>query len=764
MEAIFRFLFKYQPVVFERGHLAFAWPLPPVLLVLLGTAAIGVGTWLYLRLRSSLAPRDRWTLAGLRATALAVLVVCLARPILVVSTAIPQRNVVGVVIDDSRSMRIPDGQQHPRGDYAWHEFGGPDSALYKALAKRFQVRFFRTSGAGGRADDLAGLDFTGARTHLGTALLRAEEELAGAPVAGMILVSDGADNTATMPGATPMLEQLLGLRARRIPVYAIGVGSQRFDRDIEVSRVDVPRTVLRNASLLLDAVVTQRGYAGTKVPVIVEDSGRIVASREITLPKDGEAAVVSVRIPTSEGGARTLRVRVPNQPGELVRENNERSALVVVRDRREKILYVEGEPRPELKFMRRAIENDENLQLVTLLRSAKEKFYRMSVDDSLELAVGFPKTREELFSYRGVVLGSIEASFFTVDQLRMLSDFVSVRGGGLLTLGGRRAYAEGGYSASALSDALPIELGQPGEYADSGAMEVQVLPTAAGASHPATQIASSDSATARQWKVMPPLTMVNEIGRPKPGATVLLEGTSDNGSREPVLAFQRYGRGKAIAFTAQDSWLWQMHAKIAVEDQSFETFWRQVLRWLVSDVPDRVDVLAADGGAVDEAAPIQVTVSDSAFLRANGASVRAEVVSPSGQRSQLPFEWATERDGEYRASLVPAENGVHEVRVSAVLGKDTLRAEPAFVRVAEPTAEYFGAQLRPSLLRQIADETGGKYYPAAGASQVAEDIVYSASGATVVERKDLWDMPILFLVLIGVAASEWLYRRRRGMA
>jgi uncharacterized membrane protein len=765
VDALFQFFFKYRPVVFQSGSFAFGWPVPPLLLVVLLAGAVGVGVWLYVRSPLALQRRDRWVLGGLRVAAVLVLVFCLARPLLVVSIAIPQRNVVGIVIDDSRSMRIADAAERPRGDFALTAFGGPDSALYSALAKRFQLRFFRTSGAGGRATDLAGLQLNGSRTHLATALMRAEEELAGAPVAGMVLVSDGADNTADLAGATPMMEQLLALRARRIPVYAIGVGSERFDKDIELSRVDVPRVILKDASLLLEAVVTQRGYAGTRVPLIVEDSGRIVASREIALPRDGEAMMVRLRIPTNEAGARTLRLRLTEQPGELIKENNERAALVVVRDRREKILYLEGEPRFELKFIRRAIEQDNNLQLVTLLRSAKDKFFRMSVDDSLELSSGFPRTREELFGYRAVVLGSMEASFFTVDQLRMLADFVSIRGGGLLVMGGRRAFAEGGFGGTALADALPIELGRPGEFADSGATEVTLSPTAAGAFHPATQLAPNDSATVQLWKVMPPLTMVNEIGRPKPGATVLLEAHPADGSRSvPGLVFQRYGRGKAIAFTVQDSWLWQMHAKVAVEDQSHETFWRQLLRWLVSDVPERVDVLTADGGAIDEASPIQVTVSDSAFLRANGAAVTVDVTSPSGQQSRFPLEWATERDGEYRGSLVPGENGVHEVRVSAVLGRDTLKADAAYVRAAEPTAEFFGAQLRPSLLRQIADETGGRYYSTADAGKVAEDIVYSASGATVVERRDLWDMPIVFLLLLGAVGGEWLLRRRRGLA
>jgi uncharacterized membrane protein len=668
------------------------------------------------------------------------------------------------VIDDSRRRRRADQDGRARGDFAAQVFGGPDSALFKALSEKFQLRFFRTSGAGGRSDVLPQGPLNGARTHLATALLRAEEELAGAPVAGMILVSDGADNTAAAPGATPMLEQMLSLRARQIPVYSIGVGTERFDRDIEVERVEVPGTILRDGSLLVEVVVTQRGFAGRKVPLVVEDSGRIIGSRELTLPRDGEAVVERIRVPANERGARLVRVHVPVQEGEMVKENNERSSVVVVSDRREKILYLEGEPRFELKFIRQALESDENLQLVTLLRSAKDKYLRLSVDDSSELAAGFPKTREELFAYRAVVLGSVEASFFTVDQLRMLADFVSVRGGGLLTLGGRRALAEGSYAGTPLADALPIELGPPMGL-DSGATEITLAPTTAGLLHPATQLAPNDSATAMLWRQMPPLTTVNELGRAKPGATVLLEGTAEGDRRSrPTLAFQRYGRGKAVTFAVQDAWLWQMHADIPLEDMRHETFWRQLLRWLVSDVPGRVDIAAVGEGAVDEGIPLRVSVSDSAFVRANGASVRAEVVSPKGERSAIPFEWAADRDGEYTATMVPAENGVHTVNLTAAFGRDTVKGAVGYVRVADPSAEFFGATMRPTVMRQLAEETGGKFYRASDVSRLPQDIVYTTSGATEVQRLDLWDMPVLFVLILSLLGVEWLYRRRRGLA
>jgi uncharacterized membrane protein len=764
LEALFELLFKYRPVVFERGSLGFEWPVPWMALVPIALVAALVAAWFYRASQTALTPRDQMVLGGLRIAAISIVALCLARPVLAVSRAIEQRNVVGVVIDDSRSMRITDHSSLARGSYAHEVFGGADSALFKALAEKFQLRFFRTSGSGGRSETLGDTPLNGSRTHLATAVLRAEEELAGAPVAGMVVISDGADNSAASPGSTPMLEQMLALRARQIPVYTIGVGSERFERDIEVSRVEVPTSVLREASILVEVVLSQRGYAGKKVPVVVEDSGRIIGSREVALPKDGEAAVIRIRVPASESGARLLKVRVPVQSDEMVKENNDRESVVVVNDRREKILYLEGEPRFELKFIRQAVEEDKNLQVVTLLRSAKDKFLRMSVDDSVELSTGFPKTREELFAYRGIILGSVEASFFTVDQLRMLADFVSVRGGGLLALGGRRALAEGGFAGTALADALPVELGPPAG-SDSGATDITVAPTAAGVLHPATQLAPNDSATAMLWRQMPPLTTVNDVGRPKPGATVLLEGRVEGDRRaHPTLTFQRYGRGKAIVFAVQDSWLWQMHALVSVEDQRHETFWRQLLRWLVSDVPSRVDLVATGEGAVNEGIPLRVVVSDSAYARFNGAAVSAEVVSPNGETTRLPFEWATDRDGEYTAMMVPGVNGVHTLNVSAVMGRDTIKSTAGYVRVADPTAEYFGAEMRPAVLKQFADETRGKFYRTSEASRLPQDIVYTTSGATEVQRLDLWDMPFLFLLLLSILGGEWLYRRRRGLA
>jgi len=762
LEALFEFLFKYRPVVFEKGRLAFAAGPATYLVIALALAIALPALVAYARIRLRGGPRDRAVLLALRLAALAIVVIALLHPVLVVSEAVPQRNVVGVLVDDSRSMRIADLNGTTRADAVRHLLGSRDSSLYAALAKKFVVRLFRFSGNGERVAQLGDLSYDGVRTQLGPALEAARQELTGVPLSGLVLVSDGADNSSGS-----LTDAVMSLGARHVPVFTVGVGRERFTKDIEVSRVEAPRSVLKGASLVVDVMVAQRGYTGDKVQLIIEDGGRIVSTQSVTLSGDGEAVPVRVRVPTTEAGARVLTFRIPAQPGEMVAQNNTQQAIVNVSDRREKILYIEGEPRFEMAFMRRAVHEDKNLQIVTLQRLAKDQFRRFSVDDSLDLVAGFPKTRDELFAYKGIILGSIEASYFTGDQLRMLADFVSERGGGLLALGGRRALGEGGFAGTPVAEVLPVDLG--GGPNDKGGYfnELKVDVTVPGSIHAATQIAEAESTSARRWKTMPAVSSVNRIGRARPGATVLLTGapTKGGGDREIVLAYQRYGRGKSIVFPIQDSWVWQMDPSIAVEDMTFESYWRQLLRWLVSDVPSRVMVTAAgDQAAPGDPVELNAEISDRTFLKVNNAEAVARVTSPSGNVSEMPLEWSVTRDGEYKASFTPTEKGLYRVDVRTRMGTDSIVSDPSYIAAGDLSTEYFGAEMRAPLLRRIADETGGRFYTGDKVSELAKDIVFTDVGNTVVDRKDLWDMPIGFLLLIALVTSEWGYRKLRGLA
>ena len=757
VQNLFRFLFKYPPLLFQQGD--FSWGLSrPVLLVVAAATALAVLALLtYRGVPTTDRTRDRVVLVGLRLAAVAVLLFCLFRPTLILKAAVPQQNFLGILIDDSRSMSIADREGQPRSAFIQQQLNGPNAQLLAALSQKFVVRFFRFSSNSDRVGTAGDLKFGGTSTRLAPALDRARDELAGLPLAGLVMVTDGADTSDAA-----IDETLAGLKARSIPVFTVGVGQERFAHDVQVTRVETPRAVLKGTALVVDVVLSQSGYGGKTVPLSVEDDGRIVSTQEVTLPADGESATVKVRFTANEAGARLFRFKVPTQTGEQVTQNNARDALIEVNDRREKILYFEGEPRFEMKFIRRAVQDDKNLQVTILLRTAENKYWRGDVSDKDELLGGFPKTREELFAYRSIILGSVEAASFTPEQLRMLADFVNKRGGGLLMLGGRRAFAEGGWGGTPVGEVLPVVIENANAKYFS---ELPARPTRAGATFPVTQVAGDERASSAKWNDLPPVSSVNSVRQAKPGATVLLTGVDNRKQDQIVLAYQRYGRGKAIAMPIQDSWLWRMDAKIAVTDTTHAMFWRRLIRWLVDGVPEQVN-LTTTADRVEPGEPIKLSaeVLDRAYVEVNDSRVIARVTSPTGKSTEVPVEWTVTKDGDYRTSFVPDESGVYDVSVTAARDQKDLGSAAMHVRVSAGDAEYFDAAMRSTLLKRIAEDTGGRFFTTADVAALPEAISYSGRGVTVVEERELWDMPALFLALISLVAAEWGYRRVRGLA
>jgi uncharacterized membrane protein len=757
-DAIFRFFFSLSPVVFSQGEYRFA----PTTGSYVAAALVGAGVALtvYAYRSGKGRARDRMALAGIRIAILAVILVCLFRPLLVVKAAVAQQNFLAVLLDDSRSMQIADTGGKPRAEYVKAEFGAADSGLLRALSERFTVRTFRFSSQLARVSQPNDLTFGGSQSRLGAALSGVRQELAGLPVAGLVMVSDGADTADAALG-----EALLGLKAESLPVFTVGVGQETLSRDIQVGRVVTPKTALKGTTLMVDVVLSQSGFDGQKVTLDVEDEGTLVSTQDIALPNAGAPASVAVRFTVNEAGPRVLRFRVTPQEGELVTENNAREALIDVRDRKEKILYYEGEPRFEYKFLRRAIPDGDNVIVTGLIRTADNKYLRQGVDGPDELVAGFPKTREELFAYRGIIIGSTEAAALTGDQLRMLAEFVDRRGGGLLMLGGPRAFAEGGWAGTTVSDVLPVVLDRARVQEKGSVTRLNVKPTRAGAATAVTQLGPNEAASAEKWASLPVVTMVNRIDAVKPGATVLLTGTDESRTEKPVLVFQRYGRGKTFAFLPQDSWMWQMHATISVEDLTHENYWRQLLRWLVDGVPDQVEPsFTNERVEPGEAAELTAMVVDPSFVELNDASVMVTLTSPDGTVADIPMAWDGEHPGEYNAFLPTKAPGWYEAKLEATRGGKSVGSAITHFRAAPGDAEYFDATMHAATLKRISDETGGRFYAADNTASLADDLRYTGRGVTTVEEHDLWHMPIVLMLLVGLLCAEWGYRRAVGLA
>jgi len=767
-DSIFEYLFKYPLVAYERGDIVWGGSWSALLLVPLVLLGGGLVVWSYRRNLGSAPTRTLWMLAGIRTLGLIVLLICLLRPTLVVSTAVPRENVVAILIDDSRSMEIADLNNRPRSQLVQEAFTSEGSSLLDELNERFMVRHFRFSSETERLRASGDLTFQGHRTLLGPALDFTRRELSTLPLAGIVLVTDGGDQSPER-----LEDALLGLRAEGVPVYVVGTGMERIVPDIQVERLEIPASVTQGSTVMASTVIAHAGIQSRQITVNVEEDGRILATQQVELTGSDGSSSVQIPVTLDNPGIRSLRVRVPVQPGEILEANNYADAYIRVRSGQEKILYFEGQPRYEVAFMRRAIAPDENLQLVVLQRTGEDRYVRLDVDSGDELAGGFPQSREELFEYRGLIIGSVDTGTFSPDQIRMIADFVDRRGGGVLFLGGPLALAEGGYATSALAPVIPVELetsppiraGQTRFWSS-----VKVAPTREGLSHPAVMLASSSSdgdsegALITPWEDLPEVTAVNALRAPRPGATVLLNGESTlfRGGEQPVLAFQRYGAGVSALLAVQDIWHWQM--SLPLEDQTHERFWRQILRWLIQEVPDPLTASAVRNRvAPGEAVNVVAHLVSGEYLPVNDGQVTARITDPVGGEREIALSWNLSKDGEYLGTFTPEMAGPYEVEVLATDRDRALVAPAIRIEAGVLDEEIRSGAMRGNLLRRIAAETGGDFFTMDQLAALPEALRYSGRGTVVQEQRDLWDLPLFFFLLVGFLSAEWLLRRKGGL-
>ena len=273
------------------------------------------------------------------------------------------------------------------------------------------------------------------------------------PVGAIVLLSDGADNSGTID-----LDTISALRTRHIPVHTVGFGREHLAHDVEIDEAVIGPRALADSRLAAVIRFHQRGYAGRKSRLTVRDGANVLASREVAFGPDGSIQSETLLFNVGAAGATALQFSVEMSPGEENAANNAVTRMVNVESDKRRVLYVEGEPRWDYKYIRRAEDDDRIVQLVSMLRTTENKIYRQGIQDPKELAEGFPTRPENLFGYQALVIGSVEATYFTPAQRELIRDFVDRRGGGVLWLGGRFSLADGGWGVSNLADLLPVVL------------------------------------------------------------------------------------------------------------------------------------------------------------------------------------------------------------------------------------------------------------------------------------------------------------------
>ncbi len=750
---MFEFLFKYPPSVFSKGTFLFlgTWPRWVLVVALLVTA--GLLAWAIWRSRahraSPLSVGKTVSIWALQSALLGLLLLLLWEPALSVSALKPQQNVIAVVADDSRSMSIQDGSQSREQEAVRLLHAG----LLQDLQKRFQVRLYRLGAGVGRIQSTDELHANESATQIDKGLGQIANEASTLPIGAVVLLSDGADNSGGIDSVT-----LSELRRRRLPVNTVGIGKEQLRKDVELDGFDVPEQALARSRLQAQVRIRQEGFGGRRAQLVLTEAGSVVATREIVL-RNGPQQIENIEFNAGGAGVKNIQAKLDPLPGEENRSNNQLTRVLSVDETKRRILYVEGEPRWEYKFLRRAVEDDPALQVVSLLRTTENKIYRQGIQNPNELANGFPSKPEDLFEFQGLILGSVESAFFTSTQQELIKDFVDRRGGGLLFLGGRWALADGGYNIPPFAELLPVTL--PRRKNTFQRQMVAPELTEVGKQNLICRIEDDPGKSVNHWEVLPYLANYQDPGVPKPGAVVLLRMNA-GGNRLPLLITENYGRGRTAVFATGGSWRWRMQQPVS--DQTQDTFWRQLLRWLISATPSRV-VASTPNAQLEDDGRIELNaeVRDLTYLPTSEAEVHARIIRPDGSADIATLRPEPLSNGVYSTEWNAGIPGSYVAEIMAEAGGQELGRDVVTFRRENGVAENFHQEQNRELLEKLAAETGGRYYKPGNARRLAQEISYSEAGITGREMKQLWNMPVIFLAVLALRSAEWLLRRRWGV-
>lgn len=766
------------------------WLLPAVALA---AAACAVVTWAYLTAASR--PGLRLACAGLKILAVLLLAACLIEPLYSGTRPRPGGNIFLVLADNSRSLELTDrGANSSRGE-RMRKILQADSGLLTRLAQDYDLRLYTFDSTLQPTSDFQQLSLQGEASAIVGAVQTAAERFRGQPVAGMLVFTDGS---ATDSADTIDWKKLP-------PVYPVALAAEGPLTDVAVTQVAVSQTNFDAAPVTLVAELDARGLGGREVLVrLVDERGQEVERRKLTT-SDAALAAQRFLVKPEKAGVSFYQVRahvageedLPDDARtiEATLANNRRWAVVDRGGGPYRVLYVGGMPNWEFKFLRRAIESDDEVKLVGLVRIAKREpkftflgrsgertnplfrgfgggddaedydqpvLIRLGTENADELRGGFPKDAEDLFKYHAIVLDDVEAAFFTQDQMSLLQRFVSRRGGGLLMTGGKNSFQEGGYARSAIGEMLPVYLDRATPVAGEAGYRLKL--TREGWLQPWVRVRANEDDERRRLEQMPTFRAVNRIDAVKPGASVLAEVEGPDGSTRPALAVQSFGSGRVGALLVGDLWRWQLRREDHRESD-LEKSWRQTVRWLTADVPQRVEV-ETKRSTGPGLAPLDLLIRarDATFTPLDNATVKISIQTPDARTIELDAQGAERVTGEYTATFAPRLPGVYRatVSVTAADGSEVGVRETGWA--VEPETEEFRTLAgKRALLEQLARETGGEVISPDGVHRFVTSLPNRKIPVVEKHVYPLWHQWMVLSSAVFCLVGEWGLRRWKGL-
>ena len=714
--------------------------------------------WLAYRRFAASAPQ-RYALIALRALTLLAIVIFLMRPIVRTTEPDARAVVVPVLVDLSRSMGIEDVENTRRIDRARDLL---TRSLLPALSSRFAVEVI------GFGDDVApvttdNLTATARQSDLQGALAAMRDRYRGRAIPGIVLLSDGGDTAGTADR----------MAAESAPVYAFGIGAPRVAQDREVLSVTAAEAVLDDSRVDLAVSAVSHGGAGGTDPIELRllENGRPIEVRRVSPAADGAPIHAVFQVAPGRGGPTVYTIEIPALPGELVPENNARSTLVQPPARSRRVLLIEGAPGFEHSFLKRAWSADSGLEVDSVVRKGRNEqgrdtyYIQAAQSRSDALRNGYPAKPDDLFRYDALVLANVEGHQLTRSQLEATRAFVAQRGGGLLVLGAR-SFLQQGLADTAIEEVLPLSL-QDRTGGVLPAVDAQgvnrVTLTTQGEAHPVMQLGLAADDSLKRWGTVPPLAAIAPLGGPRPGATVLALASGAGGTQRALVAVQRFGDGRSMIFAGEAAWRWRM--MLPATDRSYDTFWRQAVRWLALPATDPIAITVPPGAAAGAPVAIQIAVRNQAFEPIRDATVDVRVTTADGRLEQVRATADPEAptSGRYIARFKAGDSGVYRVVADAKRERAPLGSASASLLVGGADLEMTDPRLNTAVLQRLAGASGGRVVSEADVAEVVSALETNVPAAALSVRRDLWHNGWSFAAIMLLLAGEWVLRRRWGL-
>jgi len=724
--------------------------------------------------RSRVSRAGRLALVLLRLGAFLALVACMLRPTIVSSKKARQQGTVLVLADASESMTVADG---PNGLTRWQELA-ESLEIARPAAKAlladggFDIALWRFDRAAQVVkpvpDDPLPLGEwantpSADETAIGAAIEDSVRSVAGRQLAGIIVLSDGAQH-AYPPRDLPPQTVARRLADTGVPLWTVTFGQQRGGgqgRDAAVSNLAVSETVYLNNSLEVAGRVRLDGLADRDVVVklLVEDqNGSMQEAARATVRGGPQSVEEPVRLAWTPKalGERKIALVVEPQEGEVVVTNNELSSFVDVVDGGLRVLYLEGALRVEQRFLRRVLSSSPDMQVDF-----------QWIDSSRRAGWPVDLGRAVAADYNVFLIGDLDASALRPQDLRVVSGKVQA-GAGIGFLGGFHAFEAGGWGSSELAPLLPFEpdrlARQPFDQPIRESLHLkgplQLLPDPRFGGVSILRLGQNEQDSRAAWQRMPALDGANDLGRLVPAAKPLAV-TADG---RPLLAAREYGEGRVLAFTADSTWRWAMQGA----GEQHRRFWRQMILWLARQDDREKDSLWVRLGQ-RRGSPGATIDFDSGITKPDGSAVvdvdlEAVAISPSGK--QRPVR-VTKRGDTFAGGIGDlSEPGDWKLVVKALRqGNAAALERAARFTVVRQDLELANPRANPLLMRQLAEVTGGGPRSPEELADIFEEIRNKPAAFDTLEQWSYtpWDKWPMFLLLAALMCTEWLLRKRWGL-